>query len=374
MKNTIPQFLKGADLSTLPEVEAHGGKFYDKGIEKDPLIILKEHDFNSVRLRLWNHPYSKDGKPYGAGNNDLDTTMKLIKRCKKSGFHILLDFQYSDFWADPGKQFKPKAWQSHGVEELKEDVYNYTKEVLCKLKEEDSFPDFIQVGNELSNGLLWPEGKVPNYDNIAAFVNAGIRGVRAIDTKVPIMIHLDNGGNQALYKEWFDEFLKRGEDFQVIGLSYYPFWHGTLQMLYDNMQQLVARYGKELIVAEVSMGFTMEDYAIYEKLEPSQRKGYATKPSLVEKLEHPMTKEGQSQFMRDFFQTIQKVDQKAVKGFYYWEPAWIPVEGSGWATEESLEYIKDPGPCGNEWANQALFDYDGNVNEAMEVIKRFENI
>lgn len=371
MKNTISKFLKGADISTLLEVEACNGKFYDHGVEKDPLLILKEHDFNSIRLRLWNDPYTSDGISYGAGGNDLDTTIKLIKRCKKEGFHILLDFQYSDFWADPGKQFKPKAWQDHGVEALENDVFSYTKEVLTTLKQKDCFPDLIQIGNELSNGLLWPEGKVPNYDNIATFVNAGIRGVRALDAQVPIMIHLDNGGNQKLYKEWFDAFMQRGEDFQIIGLSYYPFWHGTLKMLYDNMQQLVDRYDKELVIAEVSMGFTMKDYASYEKLASNQRKGYATKPSLVEKLEHPMTKEGQSQFMRDFFDTIQAVDKQAVKGFYYWEPAWIPVAGSGWATKESLSYIKDPGPCGNEWANQALFDYEGNVNEAMDVIKDF---
>ena len=130
----------------------------------------------------------------------------------------------------------------------------------------------VQVGNELSNGLLWPEGKVPNYDNIAKFVNAGIRGVRAIDADVPIMIHLDNGGNNALYREWFDEFTKRGEDFQLIGLSYYPFWHGTLDMLTNNMNDIAERYGKELIIAEVSMGYTMEDYKDYEKLTDEQRK------------------------------------------------------------------------------------------------------
>ena len=230
----------------------------------------------------------------------------------------------------------------------------------------------VQVGNELSNGLLWPEGKVPNYDNIAKFVNAGIRGVRAIDEDVPIMIHLDNGGNNALYREWFDEFTKRGEDFQLIGLSYYPFWHGTLDMLTNNMNDIAERYGKELIIAEVSMGYTMEDYKDYEKLTDEQRKGYATKPELVAKIEYPMTVQGQYDFMEDFLNRISHIRGNKGKGFFYWEPAWIPVSGSGWATEASLKYMNDKGPCGNEWANQALFDYDGNALPTWNLIRDFK--
>ena len=210
--------------------------------------------------------------------------------------------------------------------------------------------------------------KVPNYDNIAAFVNAGIRAVRKADeerlassikgvcpqmedlSKIPVMIHLDNGGNNALYREWFDNFTKRGEDFELIGLSYYPFWHGSLQMLNDNMNDIAKRYGKDLIVAEVSMGYTMDDYKDYEKLADEERKGYATKPALVEKIEYPMTVQGQYDFMEDFLNRISHIDDGKGKGFFYWEPAWIPVPGSGWATEASLKYMNDKGPCGNEWA------------------------
>lgn len=186
------------------------------------------------------------------------------------------------------------------------------------------------------------------------------------------MIHLDNGGNNELYRRWFDEYIKRGEDFQVIGLSYYPFWHGSLQMLEDNMRDIAQRYGKVLIVAEVSMGYTMEDYASYEKLGAEERKGYATKPSLVEKIEYPMTQQGQCDFMEDFMNRVKNIPEGRGKGFYYWEPAWIPVPGSGWATPSSLEYIQDKGPCGNEWANQALFDYEGNALPALEKIRDFQ--
>lgn len=368
----MSKFIKGMDLSTLLEVEKCGGKFYDKGKEGDALEILKSYGANAVRLRLWHNPYAQDGTPYGAGTNDLAVTITLAKRALAAGMDFLLDIHYSDFWTDPGKQFIPKAWKNYSVEELEGAMYEYTKEVMEKLKEEQAFPTMVQVGNELSNGMLWPYGQVPEYENLAKFVSAGIRGVRAVDKEIPIMIHLDNGGNNELYRRWFDEYIKRGEDFQVIGLSYYPFWHGSLQMLEDNMRDIAQRYGKVLIVAEVSMGYTMEDYASYEKLGAEERKGYATKPSLVEKIEYPMTQQGQCDFMEDFMNRVKNIPEGRGKGFYYWEPAWIPVPGSGWATPSSLEYIQDKGPCGNEWANQALFDYEGNALPALEKIRDFQ--
>lgn len=368
----MSKFIKGMDLSTLLEVEKCGGKFYDNGVEGDALEILKAYGANAVRLRLWHNPYAEDGTPYGAGTNDLETTIALAKRALGADMDFLLDIHYSDFWTDPGKQFIPKAWKDYSVDELEQAMYDYTKEVMEALRDADAFPTMVQVGNELSNGMLWPYGQIPEYDNLAKFVSAGIRGVRAVDKEIPIMIHLDNGGNNELYRRWFDEYIKRGEDFQVIGLSYYPFWHGSLQMLEDNMKDIAERYGKDLIVAEVSMGYTMEDYASYEKLSPEERKGYATRPALVEKIEYPMTKQGQCDFMEDFMNRVKNIPGGKGKGFYYWEPAWIPVPGSGWATPESLEYIQDKGPCGNEWANQALFDYDGNVLPSLKTIKDFE--
>ena len=258
------------------------------------------------------------------------------------------------------------------MKELEQAVYDYTLESMRTFLDAGVNITMVQVGNELSNGLLWPEGKVPNYDNIATFVNAGIRAVRKADAAIPVMIHLDNGGNNALYREWFDNFTKRGEDFEIIGLSYYPFWHGSLQMLNDNMNDIAERYGKDLVIAEVSMGYTMEDYKNYEKLSDEERKGYATRPALVEKIEYPMTKQGQYDFMEDFLNRISHIKGGKGKGFFYWEPAWIPVPGSGWATPASLKYMNDPGPCGNEWANQALFDYDGNALPTLALIRDFK--
>ena len=366
------KFVKGMDLSTLLELEKCGAKYYVDGTETDILDIMKKYDVDTIRIRLWNDPWSENGESYGAGENDLKTTLAIAKKVTDAGLGVLLNFHYSDFWADPGKQIKPKAWEGYSVEELEQAVYDFTADTMKVFKENGINTTMVQVGNELSNGLLWPEGRVPNYDNIAKFVNAGIRGVRAVEKDVPVMIHLDNGGNNELYREWFDEFTKRGEDFQIIGLSYYPFWHGTLDMLTDNMNDIAERYGKDLVIAEVSMGYTMEDYKTYEKLSDDERKGYATKPELVEKIEYPMTVQGQYDFMEDFLNRISHIKGNKGKGFFYWEPAWIPVAGSGWATPASLKYMNDKGPCGNEWANQALFDYEGNALPTWNLIRDFK--
>ncbi len=369
------KFIKGMDISTLMELERCGAKYYDDGQERDLLDILKKYDVDTIRIRLWNDPWSESGESYGAGENDLQTSLQIAKKVTGAGFGVLLNFHYSDFWADPGKQIKPKAWASYSVEQLEQAVYDFTLETMATFLDQGVNITMVQVGNELTNGLLWPEGRVPNYDNIARFVNAGIRAVRQAGTDhqkhIPVMLHLDNGGNNALYRQWFDNFISRGENFEIIGLSYYPFWHGTLQMLEDNMNDIARRYGKDLIVAEVSMGHTMEDYGDYEKLPDEERKGYATRPELVERIEYPMTIQGQADFMEDFLRRISHIYGQKGRGFFYWEPAWIPVPGSGWATPASLQYMGDPGPCGNEWANQALFDYQGHALPAWKVIRDF---
>lgn len=368
----MSKFIKGMDLSSLLEVERCGGRFYDDGKEIDILKFMKDKDVDTIRIRLWNDPKSEDGETYGAGANDIHEVIALGKRVSDAGFGVLLNFHYSDFWADPGKQFKPKAWEGFGVEELEKAVYDFTKDSLTKILDAGVNVTMIQVGNELTSGLLWPEGQVPNYDNIAKFVSAGIRACREVKSSIPLMIHLDNGGNNELYRRWFDNYMERGEDFDYIGMSYYPFWHGSLDQLEYNMNDVAKRFGKEIIIAEVSMGYTMKDYKEYEKLEDSERKGYATRQELVDKIEYPMTVQGQMDFMEDFLNRVKNVADNKGVGFFWWEPAWIPVPGSGWATPASLAYMHDKGPCGNEWANQALFDYDGNALPIWDLIKNFK--
>ena len=365
-------FIKGFDISTLPEVENCGGRFFDNGVEKDAIEILKSYDGNWARIRVWNDPYSDNGQPYGAGSCDVENMIRLAKRVKSAGMEWLLCIHYSDFWADPGKQYLPKAWEGKTVEELERLVYEFTKNLLDICREQDIMPGMVAVGNELSNGLMWPVAKWPEFDNMARFVKAGVKAVREASPDIKVMIHLDNGGKIQLYEEWFDNFKKRGGDWDIIGLSYYPFWHGDLEGLKANLENCVRRYGKELVIAEVSMGYTMESYAEYEQLSDDNRKGAATKPELAAKVPYPMTPKGQSDFILEVLNIVKNVSDDKGKGIFWWEPAWIPVPGSGWANQAGWEYVREKGPGGNEWANQALFDYEGNSLPALKTIRDFK--
>lgn len=353
------------------EVERCGAVFSDHSGSRDAMTVLRDHGANLVRLRLWNDPASEDGESYGAGECDFSHTAELARRAKELGMAWMLDFHYSDFWADPGKQFPPKAWRGMDKEELTETVYNYTKEVLEQLDSLGLSPDYVAVGNEITNGLLWPFGKTPDFENIAAFVGAGIRAVREAAPEALTVVHLDNGGRNDIYREWFDSyFAADGADFDVIGLSYYPFWHGKMSGLAANMNDIAVRYGKELIVVETSMGFTLEDYADVERLSPGERKGFAATEKLAETVDYPMTPEGQRDFLRDLSSVIRSVPDGRGRGFIWWEPAWIPVPGSHWSTPAGLEYTHEKGPGGNEWGNQTLFDYKGRALPALYEIEK----
>ena len=365
------EFIKGFDLTSLLEVERCGGKFCDGGKPEDVLHILKRYGANWVRLRLWNDPYDENGGDYGAGTCDLATVLALARRAKNAGMAWLLDLHYSDFWADPGKQTVPKAWRGLDEAGLERAVYRYTRDVLCACRAAGVEPGMVQVGNEITNGLLWPTGKTPNWETVCRYVTAGVQAVREEMPGTQVMVHLDNGGKNDLYREWFDHYFQLGGTCDVIGLSYYPFWHGPMTDLASNMNDIASRYGKDLVVVETSMGFTMDSFAAYEKLPEAERKGAATRPELVEKVPYPMTHQGQADFIRDLLRLIRAVPENRGAGFFWWEPAWIPVPGSGWAKRAGWEYVREKGPEGNEWANQALFDYEGNTLPALQVIRDF---
>lgn len=369
---TMKSWIKGMDISSLLEVEECGGRFSDHGCPGDALGILKNYGTNLIRLRLWNDPYTPEGAPYGAGTCDLPRMMVLARRAKNLGIGWMLDLQYSDFWTDPGKQLLPKAWVGMDAEQLEQAVYRYTCAVLVVLKESNLLPAIVSVGNELSSGLLWPLGKYPNFDNIARFLNAGIRAVRETLPGVPVMIHLDNGCRNGLFRDWFDRYFAAGGlDFEYIGMSYYPFWHGQMSELRENMNDLALRYQKDMIVTETAAGFTLEDYQQYEQLPADRRVGMAANAGSVENIPYPMTPEGQCQFMTELMETIRQVPEGHGRGFVYWEPAWIPVPGSQWANDTAIAYMNETRPGGNEWANQALFDYDGRTLPALKVIRDF---
>ncbi len=242
----------GADISFLPELEARGMKFSDKGVEKDAIQILKDHGFNYVRLRIFNDPARDSGYSPGKGFCDLANTKKMAKRVKDAGMKLLLDFHYSDYWADPGKQYKPAAWRSASFEELKKKVYDFTKDVIQQLKEQGTTPDMVQVGNEINHGIIWPEGNVSNFDGLAQLINAGTAATKAVDPSITMMLHVALGGQNDESVFFIDNMIARGVYFDVIGESYYPKWHGTLDDLRDNLNDLVRRYGKDVIVVEYS--------------------------------------------------------------------------------------------------------------------------
>ncbi len=242
----------GADISFLPQLEARGIKFSEDGTEKDAIQILKEHGFNYVRLRLFNEPANDSGYSPGQGFCDLGHTMKMAKRVKDAGMKLLLDFHYSDTWADPGKQFKPKAWEGLSFQELKKALYDYTYMVMMELKKQGTTPDMVQIGNEINHGIVWPDGHVSNLDNLAQLINAGTAAVKAVDPNVIMMLHVALGGQRDESVFFIDNMLARGVHFDVIGQSYYPKWHCTLDDLRDNLTDLIKRYNKDVILVEYS--------------------------------------------------------------------------------------------------------------------------
>ena len=314
----MSKFIKGMDISSVKELEECGAKFYDNGVQKDIFEILKNYDVNAIRLRLWHNPYSENGEKYGAGTNDYETFVGLAKRALEKDMDVLLDFHYSDFWTDPGKQFLPKAWSGYNDEELEKAVYDYTYSIFESLKRDGAYPTIVQIGNELTHGFLWPNGGLNKYSQITKFVNAGIHAVRDFDKEIPIMVHLDCGGNNETCVDWFNNyFAAGGEDFQYLGLSYYPFWQGGVDRLKNNMNDLAKRYGKEIVVVELGMGWTVEDYAEYEGLGPEERKGMAATAERAAGIDYPMTKQGQCDFLKDVLTAIKEVPDGFGAGFYY---------------------------------------------------------
>ncbi len=242
----------GADISFLPELEAKGIKFSDQGIQKDPILIMKDHGINYVRLRIFNDPAHEKGYAPGQGFCDLNYTKAMAKRVKAAGMKLLLDFHYSDYWADPGKQFKPAAWEKLNPEELKQALYDFTKKVMQELKDQGTTPDMVQIGNEINHGIVWPEGSVSNIDYLAQLIKSGTAAVKSVDPKVVMMLHIALGGQNDESVFFIDNMVARGVHFDVIGQSYYPKWHGTLADLNSNLNDLVRRYDKEVIVVEYS--------------------------------------------------------------------------------------------------------------------------
>jgi len=343
--------IRGADISTLPRVEDNGGIFYDDtGQPRDLLRILADHAINYVRLRLWHTP--------AHGYDDLAHVKRMAARIKNAGMGFFLDFHYSDTWADPGKQRKPAAWRGLDFEGLKAAVYGYTRDVIAELRGQGTTPDIVQIGNEIPNGMLWPEGRLDGSDDqfarLAGLLKAGIAGVRDTGGDARIMLHLDRGGNNSLYRWWFDNITAEGVEFDVIGLSFYGYWHGALSDLADNLSDLARRYEKDLIVVETAYPHTLAN-------QDSTPNIISTQSQLV--AGYPATVEGQANWLRDLMRVICGTPNGLGKGIFYWEPAWLALPNCGWDPEDPTS--------GNGWENQALFDFDGHALDSLDVFLEF---
>jgi beta-galactosidase len=249
----------GADISFLPQIENGAGrfgqgrgKFFEDGQEVDALELLKHHGFNYIRLRIFVSPEHENGYSPGQGFCGLDSTLSMARRIKAAGMGLLLDFHYSDYWADPQQQNKPLAWADLDYETLKDSLRSYTTAVLRAMERQGTLPDMVQIGNEVNHGILWPDGHIGNPDQLAGLLQAGVEGSEAVAPRMPVMMHIALGGQNDEARFWLDNMIARGVKFDVIGISYYPRWHGTLEDLSGNLHDLVDRYHKPVNVVEYS--------------------------------------------------------------------------------------------------------------------------
>lgn len=355
-------FIKGMDISVQHEIEQLGATYFNCGKESDVVQILGDYKVNHVRLRLWNNPYDAGNKPYGGGTNDLATTISIARRAAQKGMGLLLDLHYSDFWADPTTQSKPKDWQDLSGEALEEAVYQFTFDTLKELDGNGVLPEMVQIGNEITNGLLWPDGKFENSKTMIKLLAAGIQAAKEYNPAIRTMIHLDWGGDNALYRRWFDEISGAGLDFDIIGLSYYPFWHGTLDQLVHNMNDISSRYNKDVLIAETAFPFTTEQIKSEVMIFTDEH---------ANSVPYSIDPQGQREFMLDLMNAIQSVENHRGIGFYYWEPTWIDIQQAQWAAEEGKKYLNKDSTSGNVWANLTLFDFNGNALPALQAIRDF---
>ncbi|GAA4702038.1 glycosyl hydrolase 53 family protein [Phytohabitans rumicis] len=342
---TAPVQIKGADISHLTKNEAYGAVYRDRsGRPGDAVRILRSNGVNYARLKVWVNPAD--------GFNSKATVLAMAKRVKAQRMRLLIDFHYSDAWADPGKQIKPAAWASLGFEDLKQALYDHTYDVLAGLRAQGTPADMAQVGNEINGGLLWPDGRWDNWDGMAALLTAGSTAVKAASPSTKVVLHLAEGANNGGHRWWFDNAVSRGVPFDVIGVSHYVYWHGPLGALQYNLFDLSARYGKPIALVETAYGFTLEQ---------DDHETNIFNASLEAAAGYPATPQGQTEALRDMFNVVAAVPNTL--GVFYWEPTWTAVTGAGWDPA-------DPS-SGDGWENQALFDYSGRALPALKVFGRF---
>lgn len=369
----------GIDVSTYLEEMEHGAVYKDSsGKEIDPLDSFISNGVTCMRIRLWVYPKSENGEPYLAGNCDLDNFLKLAALAQSKGYSIMLDFHYSDFWADPKKQGVSKTWHYKTPEDLILLTYNYTKETLQTIKAHGIRLEYIQVGNEITNGMLWPYGRLieqpdksrTNYGTFIRLLKAGIRACREEMPAASLILHLEKSNDQFTHNEFLDQMQAADVDYDIIGYSYYPYWHGTMADLFANISQ-AKRYGKRQMIVEIAYAFTGRDYV----QTPGVPNNLAVSDDNLASLKeagfiqtYPFTPEGQKDFIHDFLLQAKAHGTEAV---YWWEPLWIPGPGICWTTEDAMRYTGDtPKDTRNEWSNQCLVDYTGSKLPAFDAFSQ----
>ena len=365
-------FILGMDVSSLIAEEQSGVRYFDfDGEEKDLLEILAENGVTHIRVRVWNEPYDEEGRGFGGGNCDIDKALAIGQRAAQYGLKLIVDFHYSDFWADPGKQMAPRAWADMDVETKAEALYAYTKESLQKLIDGGADIAMVQVGNE-TNGALCGEDR---WSNIQLLMKAGSRAIREVCPQALVAMHFANperSGSYANYAEYLDYY---EVDYDVFASSYYSFWHGTRQNLARVLGDIHQLYGKKVMVMETSWPYTSED---------SDFSGNNVGDGSGLQLDYPFTVQAQANSVRDVADTVAHIPGGI--GLCYWEGAWISVGtesweqnsplweqfGSGWASSYAAAY--DPDDAGKyyggcSWDNQTFFDPTGHPLESLRVFR-----
>jgi len=366
VENLTEEFIYGVDISTALAVYENGGTYYDRdGIEKDLFVILAEAGVNYVRIRLWVDPFDENGNSYGGGGNDLETALKLASRAKAVGLGVCLDYHYSDFWADPGQQETPKAWADLSFTDLQTKVYDYTKETLEAFAAIDALPDMVQLGNEINSGMLHDLGKITaqptSWTRLAAFLKQAAQAVDDVDPEIRTIIHLAQGASFSTFDNFFGKMEANSVPYDIIGLSYYSYWHGSLADFADNMNRISAKYGKPVCVMEMSYGFTNL---------PHDQASNIYNATLEDAGGYKTSLQGQASYMRDVIDAVANVPEGLGLGIFYWEPAWLPVEGAGWASVASGRTNVEGK---STWANQGLFSYSGKALPTLYILDLIEN-
>lgn len=363
--------IRGVDISSILAVENAGVTFCNEyGRKQDIFRTLSEHGVNYIRVRVWNEPYDSRGNSYGGGNCDLYTAAEIGRRAAKYGMKLLVDIQYSDFWADPEKQTRPKYWIQHDHETLKGEIYKYTSWVLETISEAGGNIGMVQVGNETNCFFC---GETDMY-KICDLFASGDQAIRDFDRSVLIAHHFANPstGYYAWYAQVMDEC---NLDYDVFATSYYPYWHGTTENLTTVLKEIADTYNKYVMVAETAYPYTSEDGDTFGNA--------VSEDSDSAVFRYDVSVEGQAQCLTDVFQAVANVGEKGI-GVFYWEPAWLGVNGisweeqsslwkkygSGWATDYAAEYDASvTGSGGSSYDNQALFDFEGNSLKSLQVFR-----